>query len=128
LIGGTTKGTNEDDKSDIKRQNLVDLLEKKKISWKSYQEDYPGHCDRRMDIKNYARKHNPFMSFVNISKNKDRCARIVNSKQLDQDIKNNAVPQFVFYTPNVSTPPPQKKKKKRRRRLTYSMLVEKRCP
>ncbi|KAI8092571.1 phosphoesterase family-domain-containing protein [Halteromyces radiatus] len=101
LISGSTKGTNQDDKSDINRQNIVDLLEKKKISWKSYQEDYPGHCNTKMDINNYARKHNPFMSFVNISKNKKRCANIVNSKQLDEDIKNNAVPQFVFYTPNL---------------------------
>ncbi|CAO3596970.1 unnamed protein product [Absidia cylindrospora] len=101
LISGDTKGTKEDDKSNIKRQTIVDLLEKKKISWKSYQEDYPGGCDKRMDIKNYARKHNPFMSFVNISENKKRCANIVNSKQLDEDIKNNQVPQFVFYTPNL---------------------------
>ncbi|KAI9301991.1 phosphoesterase family-domain-containing protein [Cunninghamella echinulata] len=102
LISGSTAGTNENDKSDIKRKNIVDLLEKKNISWKSYQEDYPGHCNKKMDIKDYARKHNPFMSFVNISENKKRCANIVNSKQLDEDIKNNQVPQFVFYTPNVS--------------------------
>nr|WDD38898.1 paeoniflorin converting enzyme [Cunninghamella blakesleeana] len=101
LISGSTAGTNEDDKSDIKRKNIVDLLEKKNISWKSYQEDYPGHCNKKMDIKDYARKHNPFMSFVNISENKKRCANIVNSKQLDEDIKNNQVPQFVFYTPNL---------------------------
>ncbi|CAO3621712.1 unnamed protein product [Cunninghamella blakesleeana] len=101
LISGSTAGTKEDDKSDIKRQNIVDLLEKKKITWKSYQEDYPGNCNTKMDIKNYARKHNPFMSFVNISKNKKRCANIVNSKQLDEDIKNNQVPQFVFYTPDL---------------------------
>lgn len=54
-----------------------------------------------MDIKGYARKHNPFISFKNIQNNKSRCAKIVNSKQLDKDIKSNSVPQFVFYTPNV---------------------------
>jgi hypothetical protein len=77
-------------------------LEKKDISWKSYQEDYPGGCNKEMDIGLYARKHNPFMSFTNISKDKKRCAKIVNSKQLDKDIARNSVPQFVFYTPNVS--------------------------
>lgn len=55
-----------------------------------------------MDIKGYARKHNPFISFKNIQSSKSRCAKIVNSKQLDKDIKNNSVPQFVFYTPNVN--------------------------
>ncbi|KAI8368249.1 phosphoesterase family-domain-containing protein [Radiomyces spectabilis] len=101
MISGSTDGTNEDDESNIKRKTIVDLLEKKDISWTTYQEDYPGHCNKETDIKNYARKHNPFMSFTNISGNKKRCAKIVNSKQLDKDIANNAVPQFAFYTPDL---------------------------
>ncbi|KAI9251735.1 hypothetical protein BY458DRAFT_444119 [Sporodiniella umbellata] len=101
LISGSTKGTNQDDESNIDRRTIVDLLEAKGISWKTYQEDYPGNCNKKMDIKGYARKHNPFISFKNIQKNKARCAKVVNSKVLDQDIKTNNVPQFVFYTPNV---------------------------
>ncbi|CEP11404.1 hypothetical protein [Parasitella parasitica] len=101
MISGSTKGTKEDDNSNINRKNIVDLLEAKGISWKTYQEGYPGHCNKKSDIGKYARKHNPFMSFTNISKNKKRCAKIVNSKQLDTDIKNNQVPQFVFYTPDI---------------------------
>ncbi|KAI9320682.1 phosphoesterase family-domain-containing protein [Dichotomocladium elegans] len=102
LISGSTDGTNEDDESNINRKTIVDLLEKRKITWKAYQEDYPGGCNKEMDIKNYARKHNPFISFTNIQKNKKRCANIVNAKELDKDIKNNKVPQYVFYTPDVS--------------------------
>ena len=102
MISGSTKGTKEDDESNIDRKNIVDLLEAKGISWKTYQEDYPGNCNKKMDIDKYARKHNPFMSFKNISTNKKRCAKIVNSKQLDKDIASNKVPQFVFYTPDVS--------------------------
>ncbi|KAI8647136.1 phosphoesterase family-domain-containing protein [Parasitella parasitica] len=101
MISGSTKGTKEDDNSNINRKNIVDLLEAKGISWKTYQEGYPGHCNKKSDIGKYARKHNPFMSFTNISKNKERCAKIVNSKQLDKDIANNNVPQFVFYTPDI---------------------------
>lgn len=55
-----------------------------------------------MDIDNYARKHNPFISFKNIQKDKKRCANIVSAKQLDKDIDNDSVPQYVFYTPDVS--------------------------
>ncbi|RCH92299.1 hypothetical protein CU097_009720 [Rhizopus azygosporus] len=102
LISGSTKGTNEDDESNINRKTIVDLLEAKGISWKTYQENYPGGCNKEMDIGPYARKHNPFISFQNIQKNKSRCAKIVNSKQLDKDIKSNSVPQFVFYTPNLN--------------------------
>ncbi|KAG1449055.1 hypothetical protein G6F46_010987 [Rhizopus delemar] len=101
MISGSTKGTNEDDESNINRKTIVDLLEAKGISWKTYQEDYPGNCNKKMDIKGYARKHNPFISFKNIQSSKSRCANIVNSKQLDKDIKDNSVPQFVFYTPNI---------------------------
>ncbi|KAG2215554.1 hypothetical protein INT46_000360 [Mucor plumbeus] len=82
MISGSTKGTKEDDESNIDRKNIVDLLEAKGISWKTYQEDYPGNCNKKMDI--------------------DKCAKIVNSKQLDKDIASNKVPQFVFYTPDVS--------------------------
>ncbi|ORZ02466.1 phosphoesterase family-domain-containing protein [Syncephalastrum racemosum] len=101
MTSGSTKGTKEDDESNIKRKNIVDLLEAKNISWKSYQEDYPGGCNKEMDIDNYARKHNPFMSYTNVQKNKKRCAKIVNAKELDKDIKKGQVPQYVFYTPDI---------------------------
>ncbi|KAI8150259.1 phosphoesterase family-domain-containing protein [Fennellomyces sp. T-0311] len=102
MISGSTDGTDEDDESNIDRKTIVDLLEKKKISWKSYQEDFPGGCNKEMDIDDYARKHNPFISFKNIQKDKKRCARIVNSKELDKDIENDSVPQYVFYTPDIN--------------------------
>ncbi|KAI7847736.1 phosphoesterase family-domain-containing protein [Circinella umbellata] len=102
MISGSTDGTNENDESNIDRETIVDLLEKKDISWKSYNEDYPGGCNKEMDIDNYARKHNPFISFTNIQKDKKRCAKIVNAKQLDKDIENNEVPQYAFYTPDLN--------------------------
>jgi acid phosphatase len=80
----------------------VDLLEAKNISWKSYQEAYTGNCDTSMRIGTYARKHNPFMSMTNIQKDSNRCVNIVNADQLDTDISNNDVPQFVFYTPDMN--------------------------
>lgn len=43
------------------------------------------------------------MSFTNISGNAKRCAaHIVPLSQLDQDIANDQVPQYVFITPNVN--------------------------
>ncbi|KAJ8657330.1 hypothetical protein O0I10_006883 [Lichtheimia ornata] len=101
MISGSTKGTKEDDESNFDRDTIVDLLERKQISWKTYQEDYPGGCNSHMDIDNYARKHNPFISFKNIRNNKKRCANIVNADQLDKDIKDDKVPQYVYYTPNL---------------------------
>ncbi|KAJ3329248.1 hypothetical protein HDU76_008301 [Blyttiomyces sp. JEL0837] len=50
----------------------------------------------------YARKHNPFISFTDVSGNSARCAKIVTSSQLDTDASNNQLPQYMFYTPNLT--------------------------
>lgn len=91
-----------DFESNIDRKSIVDLLEAKGVSWKSYQQGYTGNCDLSMKIGKYVRKHNPFISFTNVQNNPERCAKIVNSDQLDIDISNDQVPQFVFFTPDVS--------------------------
>ncbi|KAI8082864.1 phosphoesterase family-domain-containing protein, partial [Halteromyces radiatus] len=101
LISGATEGCVDDDLVNMDRDTIVDLLEKKGVSWKTYQEDYPGGCNDSMYIGKYARKHNPFISFKNIRTNPDRCAKIVNATELDDDIANDTVPQFIFYTPNL---------------------------
>ncbi|CAG8553634.1 13744_t:CDS:2 [Racocetra fulgida] len=90
-IAGSTYGILDDENYDIDDETLVDLLEKKGVSWKCYMEDYR---------KLYARKHNPFFSFTPITKNATRCAKVVNANRLDDDIKNNQVPQLVYYVPN----------------------------
>ncbi|KAI8336118.1 phosphoesterase family-domain-containing protein [Chlamydoabsidia padenii] len=104
MISGSTSGIHLDFNSNIDdRKSVVDLLEEKKISWKAYQEGYPtdGKCHTDSAIGLYRRKHNPFMSFTNISGNPTRCSKIATASQLDQDIRDNNVPQFVFYTPNM---------------------------
>ncbi|KAI9311265.1 phosphoesterase family-domain-containing protein [Dichotomocladium elegans] len=100
-ISGSTKGVNLDLTSNIDRNSVVDLLEAKGISWKTYQEGYPGNCYNGSS-GTYVRRHNPFMSFTNISGNATRCANIVNASQLDIDIANDEVPQYVFYTPDLN--------------------------
>ncbi|ORX50147.1 hypothetical protein DM01DRAFT_1290651 [Hesseltinella vesiculosa] len=107
MISGSTSGVVLDSDANINdRKTVVDLLESKGISWKTYQEDYTpladGSCNSAKNIGNYVRYHNPFMAFQSISKSPSRCQYIVPGTQLDVDIKNNAVPQFVFYTPNVN--------------------------
>ncbi|KAI8071232.1 phosphoesterase family-domain-containing protein [Gongronella butleri] len=102
LISGSTDGVFLDFNSNIKRNSIVDLLDVKGISWKSYQQAYPGNCDTSSSVGTYHRKHNPFISFTNIQNNATRCANIVNADQLDVDINNNQVPQFVFYTPDIN--------------------------
>ncbi|KAJ2963245.1 hypothetical protein NQZ79_g1753 [Umbelopsis isabellina] len=94
MISGSPSGVLLDFDSTINRKNIVDLLEAKGISWKSYQQAYPGNCNTATSTSTYYRKHNPFISFPSITGNATRCAKIVNSDQLDTDIANNAVPQI----------------------------------
>ncbi|ORX57666.1 hypothetical protein DM01DRAFT_1284326 [Hesseltinella vesiculosa] len=102
MITGSTDGVFFDFNSNIDGDSIVDLLEAKGISWKSYQQAYPGNCDTSSSIGTYYRKHNPFISMTNIQSNATRCANIVNADQLDADIRNKLVPQFVFFTPDIN--------------------------
>ncbi|KAI8867957.1 hypothetical protein GQ42DRAFT_148980 [Ramicandelaber brevisporus] len=103
LTYGSNGDVKNDKNHDIDGKSIVDLLEAKGVSWKSYQEKYPGKCSKvdETDDK-YARKHNPFISFKTVQKNKALCDKIVNAeKQLPIDLKNGAVPQYSFYTPDL---------------------------
>jgi len=102
LLAGDLLGVSGDGVYNLAATNLVDLMEEKNVTWKSYQEHYPGNCfagDTGDGL--YKRKHNPFISFDNIRDNPQRCANIVDASELLQDLKDGTVPQYSFYTPNM---------------------------
>ncbi|CAG8446019.1 21140_t:CDS:2 [Dentiscutata erythropus] len=91
-IAGSTYGIFDDNNYDINATTLVDLLEKKNITWKGYMENYPEKCFLNATVgasRLYARKHNPFFTFTTITKDSKRCAKVVNGSRLDDDIANN---------------------------------------
>ena len=100
LTSGSLNGVINDKNIDINAENIVDLLEAKKLTWKVYAEDYPGKCFTG-NINGYVRKHNPFISYLNIQKNASRCANIVNANQFDIDAKNGSLPNYSFFVPNL---------------------------
>jgi Phosphoesterase family len=105
MLAGDTL-VSDDGNHDLGQSNLVDLLESAHHSWKAYLEGYPGKCFAGGSASskqggNYARKHNPFISFNDIRTNPARCANIVDASQLDSDIANGQFPEFSFYTPNL---------------------------
>jgi len=104
LLAGDLLGVSKDSVYNLAGENLVDLMEAKNVSWKSYQENYPGNCfaDEGTSDGLYKRKHNPFISFDNIRNNPQRCSKIVNSDELQQDLDAGTLPQFSFYTPNMN--------------------------
>jgi phospholipase C len=94
--------------SDLPQTNIVDLLEAKGVTWKAYMEDLPEgnkpKIDKAVCVSQdglYFRKHNPFVSFNNIRNNPNRLSKIVNAKQFGVDVKNNALPQYSWFTPNI---------------------------
>jgi phospholipase C len=102
LTGGDTFGiaTNCTGCS-VEAPNLVDQLEQHHKTWKAYMERLPRACFPGASSGGYVKKHNPFMYFVDIAGNPDRCARVVPLSDLQHDLMSDAVPDFVWITPDL---------------------------
>jgi phospholipase C len=104
-IYGSTGGVDDDTEFNLTGRSLIDLMEENGITWKSYQESYPGNCykEYKTPDKLYTRKHNPFMSMVKVNSNLAYCnTHIVDDKQFDKDVKEGKVPQLAYFTPNMN--------------------------
>lgn len=100
LTSGSLHGVKTNGVVDLDVPNIADLLEARGLTWKVYAEDYPGNCFTRASKSGYARKHNPFISYLNIQNAPSRCANILNADQFDKDATNGSLPDYVFYIPN----------------------------
>jgi phosphatidylinositol-3-phosphatase len=107
LFGGSTFGVRDDGTYNLSRRNLVDQLSAHGRSWHVYAQDYPGHCamvssahgpvDLIGSSGTYARKHEPAISFRDISGNPARCANITRLAPLDP-----AAADFELVVPNLT--------------------------
>jgi hypothetical protein len=101
MIAGSTFNINHDKSIDLAERHIGDLLEEAKRDWKAYAEDYPGNCFLEKRSGDYARKHVPFMSFTNVTKNPARCKKIVEAKEFFKDFEAGKLPDFSMYIPNL---------------------------
>lgn len=101
LVAGDTFGITDDDRYDLDKRHLGDLLEAKGLTWAAYAEGFPGGCNMRMRVGRYARKHVPFISFKNVSGNPARCARVKPASELDADVAAGNLPDFSLYIPDM---------------------------
>ncbi|KAK9760453.1 hypothetical protein K7432_015496 [Basidiobolus ranarum] len=99
-IYGSYGDLRDDGPTTFQGESLVDLLENSHLTWKAYQEDYPGDCFLG-NTDMYFEKHNPFISMRNIRTNLERCDQIVNGEELETDILLNTLPNVIYYTPNT---------------------------
>lgn len=103
LIGGDTYGYTENCKNcPVTATNLADLIELNGQNWKTYQEGMPDDCTIRDTGDEYVVRHNPFLYFSSILNDKERCQDHVDEYyELEEDITNNDLPDFIFITPNL---------------------------
>lgn len=47
-------------------------------------------------------RHSPLMSYDSVTSRQDRLAKIKNFTMFYEDLSNNALPQWMFITPNMS--------------------------
>lgn len=82
LVSGSTHGITDDGVHELDAPNLADQLEAKNLSWAVSAENLPSSCFAGATASggtdgagNYARKHEPFVSFMAIGGNPDRCGQ-----------------------------------------------------
>src|ERR1041384_7987235 len=88
--------------------HLADQIEAAGLTWKAYQESMGTPCGLTSHGR-YAAKHDPFVYFNDINgwdgtafHVSPRCTdHVVDYAQLDADLANHAVPDYVFITPNL---------------------------
>lgn len=101
MIAGDSFNITNDKPINLSTNHLGDLLEDAKKDWRVYAEDYPGNCFLGATANYYARKHVPFISFVNVQQNPARCAKIVEGKNFFNDFNAGKLADFSMYIPNL---------------------------
>ena len=102
LTSGDLHGVHSDSPVNLSVRHIGDLLEEAGKTWKVYAENYPGHCFTGAFSADYARKHNPFISYQNIQNDPKRCAEhILDSAAFTHDVQAGTLPDYSLYVPDM---------------------------
>jgi hypothetical protein len=106
MFAGSTLGVTTDGRYDLGASNLADQIDAAGKSWHVYEQDYPGHCSPASSAKGgvdlvglagyYFRKHDPAISFTDISGHPARCSRITSLSSFSPSAAN-----FELIVPNT---------------------------
>ena len=98
LFSGSTQGATNDGVYNLDGKNLADQLEVKGKTWKVFAENVPANCFTDVLAQGgedgsgtYVRKHDPAISFTNISGSPERCANITDLAHFDPAAANYAL-------------------------------------
>ena len=109
IAGELCNVTSDHQPPPLPQRTIVDLIEESpdRLTWGAYIDSYiPQNQAWRPDMipkdeYPYVIKHNPFSSFANIIRYRERWKRIVNEAALFQDILNGTLPEYCWFTPNM---------------------------
>src|SRR6266852_2926058 len=100
---GSTNGVTNDNDTTITVPNIVDQLEANGKTWKAYMQSL-SLCTTKLDHacgnQLYERKHNSFVSFVDVQSSPARMANIVDLSQLNSDLAAGTVPDYAWISPD----------------------------
>ncbi len=60
------------------------------------------YVNQQNGANDYVRKHNPLVSYDAVGTDVNRLAKTKNFTLFDRDLANDALPQWMFITPNMS--------------------------
>lgn len=101
MVAGSILGVKNDKPVNLSENHVGDLLEKSGLDWRVYAENYPGGCFTGAVSGKYVRKHVPFMSFTNVSRDKTRCLKIQNDANFFNEFSAGTLPEFSMFIPNI---------------------------
>ena len=105
ITSGSTNGVASDSDTTIDVPNLVDQLETHGKTWTDYQQSM-SLCNGDKLASGcgtgglYERKHNPFVSYLDVQSNPERMSHVVDLTQLDADLASGHVADFNFIAPD----------------------------
>jgi hypothetical protein len=100
---GTRAGVPNDNDVTVDLPNIVDQLESHGKSWKGYMQSYSLCSDKLQHAcgnQLYERKHNPFVSFLDVQNDPSRMAKLVDFSQFSTDLASGDVPDYSWISPD----------------------------
>ena len=102
LVSGSTQGIRSDcTRCIVDARNLADSFGQAGRSWKTYAEGLPraGYTGARSGL--YAKKHDPFLYFRDVTVSPARRRRVVPLTRLKADLHSGSLPDFALIVPNL---------------------------
>ena len=102
---GSTNGVVNDNDVTVDVPNIVDQVEGSGRTWKGYMQSYfaGGNTNKLAHSAGnalYERKHNPFVSYLNVQTNPARMTNLVDLGQLGTDLSSGQVPDYSWISPD----------------------------